>query len=174
MHWIQDGFAVIEPYVHSYGSLAIFVVIYLEALGVPAPGESALIAVSALAAQGDIDLVQALVAAFLGAVLGDNTGYAIGRFGGRPLILRYAHLIKLTPDRFARLEALFRSKGFWIVMGARFVVILRQLNGLLAGSAAMPWPRFQLANALGAAAWVLVWGVGPYALLDSARILLER
>ena len=172
MHWMHDGIALIEPYVATYGALAVFVIIYFESLGAPLPGESLLVAVSAIAARGDINLVHALAAAYFGAVLGDSTGYAIGHFGGRPLLLRYGRYIKLTPERLTGLERMFRRNGLWIVMGARFVAILRQLNGLIAGSVAMPWPSFLLANAVGAAAWVLVWGLGAYwATGGVARIL---
>jgi membrane protein DedA with SNARE-associated domain len=174
MHLLHDAMALIEPSIAAYGALAVFVVIYFEALGAPLPGESLLVAVSALAARGDINLVHALVAAFCGAVLGDSTGYAIGHFGGRPLLLRYGHYIKLTPERLATLEDVFRRKGMWIVMGARFVAILRQINGLIAGSVAMPWPRFLLANTIGAAAWVLVWGLGAYAAADGIEVFFRR
>lgn len=173
MHWLHDGLSLMEPYVATYGSFAMLLIIYFEALGAPLPGESALIACAALAAQGDINLVHALGAAFIGAVLGDSTGYAIGHFGGRPLLLRYGSLIKLTPERLTKLEALFRSRGVWIVIGARFMVLLRQLNGLVAGTVAMPWPRFLLANTIGAAAWVLVWGVGPYVAVDWFKTILR-
>ena len=166
MHWLQDGLTLIEPYIAAYGSFAIFIIIYFEALGAPLPGESALIAIGALAARGDVDLTHALIGAFCGAVLGDSTGYAIGHFGGRPLLLRYGSWIKLTPERLGKLEALFHKRGIWIVMTARFVTILRQLNGLIAGAVAMPWPRFLLGNTIGAAAWVLVWGLGPYVAVD--------
>ncbi len=173
MHWMHDGIALIEPYVAAYGAFAVFVIIYFESLGAPLPGESLLVAVSAIAAHGDVNLVHALLAAFAGAVLGDSTGYAIGHFGGRPLLLRYGGYVKLTPERLGELERLFRSKGMWIVMGARFVAILRQLNGLIAGSVAMPWPHFLVANAIGAVAWVLVWGLGPYLAVDSFRTILR-
>jgi membrane protein DedA with SNARE-associated domain len=53
-----------------------------------------------------------------------------------------------------------------IVATARFVVVLRQLNGVVAGSVAMPWPRFLLANALGAALWTTAWGGGSYLFAD--------
>lgn len=166
MPWLHEGLALIQPYITAYGVIAIFAVIYLESLGAPLPGESALVAISVLASRGEVDLAHALAAAFGGAVLGDSTGYTIGRFGGRPLLLRFAHLFKLTPPRLAGIEALFKSKGIWIVMSARFVTILRQLNGLVAGAVAMPWPRFLIANAIGALAWVMAWGVGPYLLAD--------
>lgn len=174
MHLLHDAMAVIEPYIAAYGALAVFVIIYFEALGAPLPGESLLVAVSAIAARGDVNLTHALVAAFCGAVLGDSTGYTIGRLGGRPMLLRYGHYIKLTPDRLAKAEDIFRRHGLWIVIGARFVAFLRQLNGLIAGSMGMAWPRFFVANAIGAAAWVLVWGLGAYWAADTVEALLKK
>lgn len=156
--------AEIGPYVSAYGVLALFAIIYFESLGLPLPGESALIAAGVLAAGGELALGPALAAAWLGAVTGDSTGYALGRFGGRALLVRFGpRFLRLSPERLARLEASFRGgTGFWIVLGARFVVVLRQFNGLVAGSAAMPWPRFATANALGAVLWVAAWGAGAY------------
>lgn len=174
MHMLHEAMALIEPYIVAYGAYAIFVIIYLEALGAPLPGESLLVAVSALAARGDINLTHALIAAFCGAVLGDSTGYAIGHFGGRPLLLRYGHYVKLTPERLTKVEDLFRRRGMLIVVGARFLAFLRQLNGLIAGSMAMPWPRFLVANAIGAALWVLVWGLGAYWATDTVEALLKK
>lgn len=170
---MEHGLALIEPYIAAYGSFAIFVIIYFEALGAPLPGESALVAIAALATRGDVDLAHALIGAFCGAVLGDSTGYAIGHFGGRPLLLRYGSWIKLTPERLGKLEALFHKRGVWIVMTARFFAILRQLNGLVAGAVSMPWLHFLVANTIGAAAWVLVWGVGPYVAVDWFKGILH-
>lgn len=153
---------LIEPYLAAYGSVALFIIVYLEAFGAPMPGESALIASSLLALHGTLDITTVLIAVFAGAVLGDCTGYAIGHFGGRKLLVRFGHLIKLTPERLESFEALFEKRGIYIVATARFVVILRQLNGIIAGSMKMPWLRFLAANIVGAAGWTLAWGAGPY------------
>lgn len=162
-------FGSLEGAIASYGVLALFVVLYFESFGVPLPGESALITVSLLAARGDPAIGHVVLAAWLGAVLGDSTGYLIGRVGGRPLLLWLAPRIKLTPDKLARVETLAREKGFVMVTTARFVVILRQLNGILAGTIGMPWPRFALANAVGALAWAAFWGLGAYFFADLFR-----
>jgi len=162
MQVAHEVVAFIEPYIALYGAFAILVLVFLESLGAPVPGESALIAASLIASRGDISIVHLLLAAVAGAILGDFTGYLIGRFGGRRLLLRYGWLIKLTPERLAIVENQFRSRGMIIVFFARFVVLLRQLNGLVAGSMAMPWPRFLVANALGGLAWASTWVLGPY------------
>jgi membrane protein DedA with SNARE-associated domain len=165
--FLSEALGVIEPYVAAYGVAAIFLIVCLESLGLPLPGESALVAAGVLSARGDLDLAPALLAVFGGAVLGDGTGYWIGRFGGRPLLQRFGPYLKITPERLDRLEKLFRDRGAWIVATARFVVVLRQLNGVVAGSVSMSWPRFLLANALGAALWTAAWGGGSYLFADA-------
>jgi membrane protein DedA with SNARE-associated domain len=143
--------------VAAYGVWALLVVLYLESLGAPLPGESALVASAFLASTGELLLTHVLLASFIGAVAGDSTGYMIGRAGGRPLLLKFGPKLGLTPERLQRVERLFERRGVWVVLTARFVVLLRQLNGLIAGSMRMPFSRFVMANAAGAALWVGVW-----------------
>jgi membrane protein DedA with SNARE-associated domain len=97
------------------------------------------------------------------AVVGDNIGYAIGRFGGRALVIRYGRYVLLTEQRLNRAEKFFDRHGPAIVTVARFIDGLRQLNGLLAGITGMPWRRFLMFNALGAGLWVGVWVIVGYA-----------
>ncbi|SCY58631.1 DedA family protein [Microvirga guangxiensis] len=172
MALLQHVFGSVEAAIAAYGVLALFLILYFESFGVPLPGESALITVSLLAAHGDHAIGHVILAAWCGAVLGDSTGYLIGRIGGRPVLLWLAPKIRLTPDRLARIEKTARDKGFIMVMTARFVVGLRQLNGILAGSVAMPWPRFVLANALGALLWASFWSLGAYFFADLFRRFL--
>jgi membrane protein DedA with SNARE-associated domain len=162
MSWAARGLEFVEPAIRDHGVEALGAVIYLESLGLPLPGESSLVASGLLASRGDLSLARAFLAAWAGAVLGDSTGYAIGRFGGRRLLLRFGPRIGLTEQRLEQAEALFRARGFYIVMAARFFYLLRQVNGLVAGSVAMPWHRFFVANAIGAGLWVSVWLLGPY------------
>src|SRR5699024_4572902 len=117
----------------NYGPWAVFVLVLLEDFGLPVPGETALIAAAALASQGKLPIVLLRAAAWLGAVVGDNIGYAIGRYGGRRLVVRYGARWGLTDQRLARVEHFFARFGSAIVIVARFVVGLRQLNGIVAG-----------------------------------------
>ena len=176
MEFFHEGAALIEHYLRDYGVIALFVTIFLESLGAPVPGESALIASSIMAVDGQLKISHVFLAVWIAAVLGDNTGYLIGKFGGRKLLLRYGWVVKLTPERLAEFEDLFRRWGPLIVVVARFVVVFRQLNGVIAGSMAMPWGRFLLANIVGAALWTTVWCLGPYFLGDlfDVRALIHK
>jgi membrane protein DedA with SNARE-associated domain len=156
--------AGVTGFVHSfeallahYGIAAVFLTITLETLGAPLPGESALIAASAAAARGEFPIRAVVLAAFVASVLGDNIGYLIGRRLGREAILRHGRRFGVTEAAMAKAEAITARWGPLMVVVARFVVVLRQLNGLVAGTTAMPWPRFLAANIVGAALWVGVW-----------------
>lgn len=138
---------------------AVFVTVLLEAFGLPLPGESALIAASAAAGAGATRLPYVFLAAWAGAVIGDNIGYVIGHRYGQLLVARYGDRVGLTQARYARVEAATEKYGAFMVVFARFFVVLRQFNGLVAGSTGMPWPRFLIANIVGAAAWAGLWTV---------------
>jgi len=129
---------------------------------VPVPGETILLAAAVYAGAGRLNIVVVGLVAFLGAVIGDNIGYAIGHFGGRRLVLRFGRYIFITEQRLDRAEGFFHRHGGKVVTVARFIEVLRQANGIVAGLAQMPWRRFLAFNALGAALWVGFWTTVGY------------
>jgi membrane protein DedA with SNARE-associated domain len=171
---LHASLLTIEPAVAHYGYAAIFLMVALEALGAPVPGESGLIGAALLAARGDLSIEGVLACVWAGAVVGDCIGYLIGRLAGRALVLRYGSRIGLTAKRLTALEAMFHRRGAAIVVGARFVVVLRQLNGIVAGTLKMPWLKFLLANILGGLLWTLAWGLGVYLVAGSLGIVVHR
>jgi membrane protein DedA with SNARE-associated domain len=146
----------------DYGYLALGGLIFVEDFGVPAPGESVLIAASVYAGTGRLNIVAVGVIAVLAAIAGDNVGYAIGRYGGHALVVRFGKYVLLTRERLDKGERFFRRYGGQIVVVARFIEGLRQLNGIIAGIAEMPWPRFLVFNTIGAILWVGVWSTTGY------------
>ncbi|HUX50053.1 MAG TPA: DedA family protein [Spirochaetia bacterium] len=128
-----------------------------------------LIAASVGASQGSLNIVLVGVIGWAAAVLGDNTGYAIGRFGGRRLVLAVGKYVFITHKRLDYAEGLFRKRGAIVVIIARFVEILRQLNGIIAGVAEMHWLKFLLYNSIGAALWVGVWSTLVFVLGKQAK-----
>ncbi|MFE0351353.1 DedA family protein [Streptomyces griseoluteus] len=154
--------APLAPLLGHYGYWAVGAVIFLEDFGVPAPGETIMLAAGVYAGAGELNIVVVAVIAFAAAVLGDNVGYVIGRTGGRAFVERWGKYILLTPKRFEAAEAFFRRHGGKIVTVARFVEGLRQANGIIAGTTGMPWPRFLAFNSLGAALWVGLWSSLAY------------
>jgi membrane protein DedA with SNARE-associated domain len=159
------------------GYVGVAAVVFVESVGVPAPGETVIIAGAVSAGQGHLNIAVLAVVAFLAAVTGDNIAYLIGRAGGRPLVLRFGRYVRLTPDRLARVETFMARHGPKVVVVARFVEGLRQLNGIVAGVTGMPWPRFVLFNAIGAAAWVGLWTTAGYfagSHLDAITAAIRR
>ena len=159
-HFLGD----LEPFVREWGAIAVLIILTGESLGLPLPGESLLVLASVLAGRGELSLPLLMLSAWMGAVLGDNIGYVIGRRLGRTLVLRYGAKIGINADRLNRVEAFFTRYGPFTVAFARFVNVLRQLNGIVAGMLKMDWKRFLLFNALGGALWVLVWTLAGFYL----------
>jgi membrane protein DedA with SNARE-associated domain len=159
---LHEGWAIFEPFLKTYGAVALFVMIYLESMGSPVPGETGVIAASLLAARGELSIVSVYVAVLAGAILGDSTGYLIGRLGGNALLRRFGPRIGLTAERLDMIENRFAKGGLWLVFAARFIPLMRQMNGLVAGSLAMPWHRFMMAQGAGAVVWTSVYCLGPY------------
>src|SRR5262249_12057089 len=155
---VLPGFlGVLAPVLNRYGYLAVGGLVLVEDFGVPAPGETVLIAAAIYAGAGQLNAVAVGVIGFVAAVLGDNIGFAIGHFGGRPLAERVGKYVFLTPARLDRAERFFNRHGGKVVVVARFVEGLRQANGIIAGISGMHWRKFLGFNALGAALWVGLW-----------------
>ena len=142
---------------NQFGYWAVLLLVILEDFGIPVPGETVLIAASVYAGAGRLNVAAVGVAGFTAAVIGDNIGFAIGHFSGRALVLRWGRYVRLTGDRLDKAEAFFDRHGAWIITVARFIEVLRQANGIIAGITDMRWQRFLAFNALGAALWVGTW-----------------
>jgi membrane protein DedA with SNARE-associated domain len=147
----------LESPLDQYGYLAIAAFVLVEDFGVPVPGETILILGAVYAGSGRLNVFLVGLIAFIAAVIGDNTGFAIGHFGGRRLVERFGRYILLTPERLDKATGFFARHGGKIVAVARFIEGLRQANGIIAGITGMHWAKFLAFNALGAALWVGVW-----------------
>jgi membrane protein DedA with SNARE-associated domain len=147
----------LEPTLNQYGYLAVAGLVLLEDFGVPVPGETVLILGAVYAGAGRLNVFLVALLAFLAAVLGDNIGFAIGHFGGRPLVERFGRYILLTPERIDKATAFFERHGGKIIIVARFIEGLRQANGIIAGISGLHWAKFIVFNMIGAALWVAVW-----------------
>jgi membrane protein DedA with SNARE-associated domain len=163
--------AGLEHFVSDYGVVAVFVILTLEALGAPVPGETVLIFAAVLAGRGEMPMPPLLILAWAGSVLGDNIGYWIGRKLGRAAVSRYGAKIGLDAARFDAIEGIFARYGGATVAFARFFNVLRQLNGIVAGTLGMDWRRFLLFNAAGAALWVGLWVLGTFYLSEHISVI---
>ena len=155
-------FGTLAPVLDHYGYLAVAGFLFLEDFGVPVPGETILIAAAVYAGAGRLNIVLVALLGLVAAILGDNVGYVIGRFGGRRLVLRWGRYVLITPERLDKAESWFHRHGGKVVAVARFIEGLRQANGIVAGITGMHWLKFLAFNALGATIWVAVWTTVGY------------
>jgi membrane-associated protein len=146
----------------NVGYAAVFALIAVETMGIPVPGETALIAAALLAHEGQMDIVPLCVIASAAAILGDNVGFAIGRKGGRKLFARpgpfYDHRMKILEVG----EPFFAKHGPKAVFLGRWVSGLRIASAWLAGMNKMSWPVFLFYNAMGGIVWACAIAVGVY------------
>ena len=153
----------LQPIVSTYGYWGIGVIVGLESMGIPLPGETILVLAAIYAAANqDLTIAGIIAAATIGSIIGDNLGYGIGRRYGYPLLLRHGRKINMTEDRIKLGQYLFIQFGGKIVFVGRFIALLRILAAFLAGVNKMPWWTFLFANATGAILWASVFGLGGY------------
>ena len=154
--------------------LIVGAVIGIESLGIPLPGEIALVSAALLASRHTLDIspVWVGVAATLGAVIGDTIGYSIGRRYGMSLFERLGKRFPkhFGPGHVALAKQLFARWGMWAVFFGRFIALLRILAGPLAGALRMRYPKFLAANASGG----LIWAGGTTAVVYYAGLAAEH
>ncbi len=161
-HDLEDAVRRMQPLVQRYGYAGVAGAVSVEGFGVPAPGQTFLMAGALEAAHGRMNLVLLLALAVLSAVLGNSLGYVIGKRGGRPLLRK----LRINEAHEAKMTALFDRFGGGFILLARFFDGPRQLNGILAGILGMPWWLFTVFNVVGAVLWVSVWGLGTFYLTE--------
>jgi membrane protein DedA with SNARE-associated domain len=162
----------IDGWLESYGYLVVFLLVMLESIGIPVPGETALIGAALYAGSTHkLAIWWVIAVAIAGAVLGDNIGFAIGRYGGAKLLLRYGHKIRLHEGRLKIGIWLFRRHGGKVVFWGRFVAVLRTYAAFLAGANQMEWRRFLVFNASGGIVWATAFGILYYVFGGALRKL---
>ena len=148
-----------------YGYGLVGLIVMLESMGAPLPGESLLIGTALYcAATHRLDIGWVIAMAIAGAIMGDNFGYLIGRSVGFRALARWGGRIGLTEDRLTLGRYLFRRHGGKVVFFGRFIAILRTFAAMLAGANRMPWPGFLVYNALGGIGWAGGYSLAAYLL----------
>lgn len=151
-------FESLKEWCLAYGYPVLFAGVLLENAGIPVPGETVVLIAGLLASKtGDyrFNLGTVMVIVIVAAILGDNLGYYLGRVWARPRLASGRRFLFLTPAALGRAERYFRRYGSWTIFFARFITGLRVVGAVAAGTAAMPWPRFVVANGAGAVVWAV-------------------
>ena len=136
-----------------YGYWAVFIGIAIENMGIPLPGETIVIVGGFLAGSGELNYWWVLGSAIAGAVLGDNFGYWVGRFGGWQLLVKIGRVFRLQEQQLEQARERYSKNAVQAVFFGRFVTLLRIFAGPLAGITQMPYKQFLLCNFGGAAVW---------------------
>jgi membrane protein DedA with SNARE-associated domain len=151
--------------IHAYGLLVVAGVVGLEGVGIPVPGETALIIASVIAgSKHELNIVAVILVAAGASIVGRMIGYAIGRNFGYWLLLRYGGYVGVTEARIKLGQYLFLRHGGKIIIIAQFIPVLRTLAGILAGANRMPRHTFMMTNIIGACTWASFFGVAAYFL----------
>jgi membrane protein DedA with SNARE-associated domain len=149
--------------ISAHGYWIVAVVVALESMGIPAPGETALVTAAIFAGTTQrLNIAWVIVAAAIGAIVGDNVGYVIGRRFGHSILLRYGHLARIDVKRIKLGQYLFARHGGKVVFFGRFIAVLRAIAALMAGINCMPWRPFLFFNASGGVVWAAAYGMGAY------------
>jgi membrane protein DedA with SNARE-associated domain len=156
-----------------YGYWAIFIAIFLENTGVPAPGDTVVIFAGFICRRGSLRLGWAILVAAMAAVLGQCLGFVIGRLGGVILIEKYRRTLFLSDHQYIRAQNTFLKNAAWAVFIARFILVLRELAGLLSGVFRLRFSRFLLCNIGGAVVWSVSMSCLGYFLSGSWKRLLH-
>jgi len=164
----------VRVFVADYGYWAVAVMLLCENAGLPVPGETTLLVASFFAySEHKLHLGWIIVVATCAATLGDNLGFAIGLYGGRPLLDRYQNFFRVRQSALARGEALFARYGAFTIFFARFVFGMRVIAGPLAGVLRMRWRAFVIYNFLGAVVWVSFIASAGYLFGHHWRLLVR-
>jgi membrane protein DedA with SNARE-associated domain len=156
--------------VDTYGYWAVALFVLAEALGIPVPGETAVIIAGTYAGHShSLSPWVIFAVAAASAVAGGNIGYVIGRFGGYRLVRRYGAKVRVDESKLRISRYLFDTYGTKVVFFGRFVSILRTYAAFLAGTSRMQWPRFSLANTAGGVAWAAIFTYASYVAGNTLR-----
>lgn len=165
---------LLRGYLVSYGYWAVAAALLLENAGLPIPGETVLLLASFLAySQHELRLPYVILVGVCAAALGDNIGYALGYYGGRPLLERYGRVFHVPRRVIPRGERLFEHYGPAAILFARFVFGMRVIAGPLAGVLRMHWKKFAVFNLLGATLWVTAIAGAGYLFGRHWRLLMR-
>jgi membrane protein DedA with SNARE-associated domain len=163
--WLQQG-------IDTYGYWVVFLAVAIESMGIPFPGETALVAASVYASTNHtLNIVLVIAAGAAGAIIGDNAGYTIGKYGGFPLLQRLVRILHLGEDKLVYTQRYFDQHGDKTVFFGRFLAVLRAWAAFLAGANHMRRRTFFIWNAAGGILWATIYGTLGYILGNNIPLL---
>ena len=165
--WLVQG-------IDTYGYWIVLLAVGIESMGIPFPGETTLVAAAVYASTNhSLNIVLVIVAGAAGAILGDNAGYSIGKYGGYPLLQRLLRVLHVGEDKLLYTQRFFAKHGDKTVFFGRFLAVLRAWAAFLAGANQMPRRTFFVWNAAGGIVWATIYGLLGYILGNNLPLLMS-
>ena len=156
-----------------YGVPLLFAVVAISAVGVPFPVSLTLVAAGSFAKQGEMRLLPVILAGSLAAILGDQIGYGLSRWGGRPLVDRMTRRLG-GEKKIKKAEALSKKWGGFGIFFSRWLITeLGPSLNVTSGIAGYPWHRFILWDVLGEVLWVVLYVMLGYIFSDRVQYIAE-
>jgi membrane protein DedA with SNARE-associated domain len=140
----------------------LLLLVLLESVGIPLPGEIALVTAAAYASGGHVSIYIVILLATAGATIGGVLGYWIGIKGGLPLVSRYGGYVGVRQSHIDRAHAFFERNGAKTILFGRFIALLRTWAAVIAGAACMSFTKFVAYNTIGSIVWAIVFGLLGY------------
>lgn len=140
----------------------LMALVLLESVGIPLPGEIALVTAAAYASRGHISIYIVIILAAVAAIVGGILGYWIGIKGGLPLVARYGGYVGVRKSHIDRAHAFFERNGAKTILFGRFIAILRTWAAVVAGAAFMSFTKFVIYTSIGSIVWAIVFGFLGY------------
>jgi membrane protein DedA with SNARE-associated domain len=156
-------------WVAHYGYIMIFSLLMVGILGLPVPDETLVTFAGYLSSRGELRLMPALVAAFLGTACGITLSYIIGRAGGFYLLRKYGGYIHLTEEKMARVRVWFGRFGKWVLFFGYFLPGVRHITALTAGASRLQFGVFALFAYAGGLAWTVSFLMVGYSFGEEWR-----
>lgn len=161
--WVNDSHRLrLAHLLQLYTYPVLLVLVLVESLGIPLPGEIALVTAAAYASHGRISIYAVIALAAAGASLGGVVGYWIGNRGGLPLTVRYGGYVGIRRSHVARAHAFFERNGATTILFGRFIAVLRTWAAMIAGAASMSFTKFVTYNTIGSVVWAIAFGTLGY------------
>jgi membrane protein DedA with SNARE-associated domain len=142
----------------SYTYPVLVALVLLESIGIPLPGEIALVTAAAYASLGHISIYIVIILAAVAAIVGGILGYWIGIKGGLPLVVRYGSYVGVKRSHIERTHAFFERNGAKTILFGRFIAILRTWAAVVAGAASMSFTKFVIYTSIGSVVWAILFG----------------
>ena len=140
----------------------LLLLVLLESLGIPLPGEIALVTAAAYASHSQVSISVVILLAAVGAAVGGVLGYGIGIKGGLPLLAHYGGYIGVRKSHLDRAHAFFERNGAKTILFGRFIALLRTWAAVIAGAASMSFTKFVIYNTISSIVWAITFGLLGY------------